>query len=323
MAPHREPFDILGLNADTATVDEINAAFRKLALHCHPDKNPDSRAAEEFSSLKDARDRAIFIVENPTTFSSEDLTAVAVDPVVNWAVSWMTHMTYEIAKSKEAKPIEVDIEVSLEDVYHARTKKVVIGVLRADSGEPFKRTRQVVYVKLIHRGDSLDAVFPMMGDDPPLAILMGFDVWKDMVDVETLPPRSDVIVHVHVKNAFFRRDTVLRSYDLHADVTVSLEGRYVGESFELEHPSGTSLTVEYEGGKDEERQVKVIKGMGLPFQSSSDKGFSRGDMYVFMDPRMPKPADLDLESSAVRDALALLARSKKGSPFGEHFCQLP
>ena len=314
----REPFDILGLNADTAKVDDINAAFRKLALHCHPDKNPHSGAAEEFSNLKDARDRAILFVENTSdafaasAASDASPASAVVDPMVSWAVSWMTRMTYEIAKNKAAaKPVEVDIDVSLEDVYHARTKKVVIGVLRADSGEPFKRTSQVVYVKLIQRGDSLDAVFPGMGDDPPLAILMGFDVWKNMVEVETLPPRSDVIVHVHVKNTtVFRRDAVLRSYDLHADVSVSLEGRYVGETFELKHPSGNPLTVEYEGGKEEERQVKVIKGMGLPFHSN--KKISRGDVYVFMEPRMPKPDDLDMGSSAVREALTLL--SKKGPP---------
>lgn len=289
-------------------MDEIHTAFRKQALHCHPDKNQDS-AAGEFIHLKDARDRAILLAGNPDVSCNGQ----EVDPVVSWAVSWMSHMTYEIAKNKRAKTVEVDIDVTLEDVYHGRTKKVVIGVLRADSGDPFKRTRQIVYVKLIYRGDSLDAVFPGMGDDPPLAILMGFKVWKDMVDVESLPPRSDVIVRIHVRDGVFRRDAVLRPYDLHTDVSVTLEGRYLGAKFEIEHPSGTPSVVEYEGGKEEERQVKVIKGMGLPYYTS-ESNHSRGDAYVFMEPKMPRPEDLDMDSQEVRDALALLANSRKIAP---------
>ena len=134
-----DPFVILGLDQGVAKTEDVNAAFRKLALSCHPDKNPDaSNAAEEFTKLKDARDRALVVIENQNPQANSD----AENPMVNWAVSWMSRMTYEIAKNQEAKPVEVDIVVSLSDVYHARTKKVVISVLRADSGEPFKRTRQ-------------------------------------------------------------------------------------------------------------------------------------------------------------------------------------
>lgn len=321
-----DPFVVLGLDAATATVEEVNASFRRLALASHPDKNPGNQedAAKEFVKLKNARERAVMRLENPHMVLDEDLNKVATmatDPMVNWAVLWMQRMTYEVAKSQEAKPVEVDLEVSLEDVYHARIKKVVLGVLRADSGDPFKRTRQTVYVRLLPKlskygSISLDVIFPAMGDDPPLAILLGFDAWKDMIDDDTLPakPRSDVIVRVHVKpHETFSIDTVLRGCDLQASVAVSIEGRYLGEEFELHHPSGTAVVVEYDAkrAEKEEKQVHVLKEMGLPFVSDSGSK-SHGDLYVFMEPKMP--VTLDLDDPRVRDALALLGARKNAFP---------
>ena len=47
-------YELLGLNRD-ASDDDIKKAYRKMAMKYHPDRNPDSKEAEEkFKEIKEA-----------------------------------------------------------------------------------------------------------------------------------------------------------------------------------------------------------------------------------------------------------------------------
>lgn len=52
---YTDPFATLGL-PPTASKAEAKAAFRKLALKCHPDVDPSPSAASRFSEIKRATD---------------------------------------------------------------------------------------------------------------------------------------------------------------------------------------------------------------------------------------------------------------------------
>src|SRR3989337_4429695 len=53
MATKRDYYEILGVNKN-ASADEIKAAYRKLAMQYHPDRNKSPDAEEKFKELSEA-----------------------------------------------------------------------------------------------------------------------------------------------------------------------------------------------------------------------------------------------------------------------------
>ena len=360
-----DPFAALGLDACTCrSAEEVNSAFRRLALRFHPDKQRGclggdaDASADEFRRISTARDRALkLLAERDGCSTLGDLlsmlrTSASVfagaaaakaqqrtatkaptqtpssqtspkDPDASDAsdasgqapqasaepgpVDWAVYVANRLVSCTRARTLQMDLDVSLEDIYKGSTKRLGISVLRAVQPGPFSRVRQEIIVPL--SGDALEHRFDGVGDDAPAA-MMGI-----LSGAEAVRRRGDVVVRIRpLPHDVFSVDQIISPLDLQATLHVSLLHHYLGGKLALRHLSGETLEVEYEGcccssdgerdgGDGQYRQVKVYKGYGLPDSTRS----VRGDLYVFLVLRLPKLSADDARDEGVRAALERLS----------------
>jgi len=66
-----QAFEILGLDKENSSADEINKAFRKLGIKYHPDVNKDPDAEKKFKEINEAKTVALDFLENPGKYNPQ------------------------------------------------------------------------------------------------------------------------------------------------------------------------------------------------------------------------------------------------------------
>jgi hypothetical protein len=311
-----DPFAVLGLDACRVDEETVRAAFRRAALSAHPDKQQQgpggSRRTHDIGGLVDARDRALALVASRSRDEADGRVALLI---------WLAHA---VLSRDRAIPIDIAVDATLADLYEARVKRIVISVLRVP--HLFKRTQQVLHVRTAApsrdaAADSAPVVLRRMGDDAPADVLLG----------RRTAPRGDVRVHLRLivdPRDDVVPDTVICPCDLHARAGVSIRGRYLGERVRVRLPNGggmhsvhSSVVADYDGTAagaagaaaeaddiSNSRQVRVFPGKGLPYLSGKPGTpiAGRGDLYVFLEVRLPRAPRLD-DPEVIR-ALDVLSR---------------
>lgn len=335
-----DPFATLGLDASTCcSGEEVNSAFRRLALRFHPDKQcyeNTTASADEFRRISAARDRALqLLAERDGCKSLGDILTMLRASASAWArkaaaqavpeqrqqqdaqhgpgpVDWAVYIANRLVSCTRARTLQMDLDATLEDIYKGSAKRLGISVLRAQPGcePPYSRVRQEIILPL--SGDVLEHRFDRAGDDAPAA-LMGV-----LAGADAMQRRGDVVVRVRPQpHDVFSVDQIISPLDLHATVHVSLFQHYIGGRFTLPLLSGETIEVEYEGAAADDagdirascerdgqyRQVKVYRGLGLPDSTRR----VRGDLYVFLVLRLPKLTADDTRTDGVRAALERLS----------------
>jgi hypothetical protein len=208
-----------------------------------------------------------------------------VDAVIRW---FLTAYSAAMSGGCQAEDVCIDLNVTLDDVYFSRVKKVVIGVMRWDAVTArLARVQQAVFVVLGERREQ--HMFRGFGDDPPGLWLILLRAVKG-----TLVGRGDVVVRVKVMpHTFYRIDTVYSIFDIHADIDVSPIDHYYGRDVVLPHFQGADISARYMRG----RSVHVERGRGLPAESGR-----RGDLYVYFNLKLPHLSDEHLNLDSVKSA---------------------
>ena len=306
-----DAFSLLELDRESADEAAVQSAFRRLALSAHPDKAGGDVGF--FAALSDARARALAAIRlRPTT-----------QDVLVWSASdWAVYIAYEALRATAAPDLEVDLKVTLDDLYHGRTKRVVFSVMRADraskgSERPYKKKTLLVRLvspsrdRAVADGDAIR--FEGAGNDPPSALLGAPGRRGDVVVRVRLHTGITGVTGIPASSSScaMRPDTVLWPCDLHASVELPFSARYRGAEVRLPHPGGRDAVVRYvgqwsspdDGDGCETRQVRVLEGWGLPYRPEGRATALRGDLYVFMDVRLPSIAARSEEAERALDVL--------------------
>lgn len=155
-------YELLGIPND-ATVLEIRAAYKKLALQYHPDKNPDcdKQTFESihlaYSVLRDKESRAKYdtmLKETMDMHNNEDSSSRqdAMDTLVSYFMDVMMKQMDSLKKGVKGSrsrhdpkfDLVLSIDVTLEELYRGDVKKLVARVKRDDIW-----TKKNIYINLL------------------------------------------------------------------------------------------------------------------------------------------------------------------------------
>ena len=285
---------MLGLNR-SASGEDIRAAYKRLCLQYHPDKNKSDDAAAQFLKVREAyqilgdvkarRDYDALLEvdrgQNAELFNFlMNLLKTQLDVFLKQAEAAKAQQPNKYgAQRQDALPpdINLSIDASLDDLYRGAVRKMQVKVLRENSLTPIN-----IGVSLTDFWEP--AIFERAGDNC----------------------LADIIVSINpIEHNRILIDRILKTYDLSIELPISLSSLYMGYNHTIDFLAGSELVIERPGG-DPSNLMLRLDGYGLPY----DGGDNRGALYVFFYLTLPKQVP---DTKAVHDILAEYFRRE-----GEH-----
>lgn len=274
--------ETLGLSKK-ATRKEIRTAYQRLALIHHPDKNGGNKDGmfyeinESYNALmsilsmtsKDEIDASIH-----TEFQWGALFDMALNQIQTCLNSKLKKQRCRVPHIRRSKTLHATLNVSLEDIYNAKIKKLKVSIL----GWPHYKENmlhEVIYISLLNVKD--------------------YYMFKGKGDYITCDKRGDLCINVNIeKHPFFKYDARMWPNDLFVDYDMSLLEYYNRKFLAFSHLDGSVIDVEYDSGQI----VSIVHGKGLPYIDDESDKTKRGDLYVFFKlslPSIEKPMPDDLK----------------------------
>lgn len=314
---YRQYLKHLGLDANASKAD-IKAAFKKLALQVHPDKNNNATTStEEFQKVKEAYD--FLMNHDPPNMSCDDGNGDGSDNPLDTAWAKMvdillSHVTEAMKRTKEMKreekrsekkerrrhksrpstsdeeesqvnqhpkppPLDITMSVTLDELYHAKVKKLLIKIKGPNNGE---LQQEELYVSLFAYKPTY--TFKNKGDYVP----------------NSKTTRGDINVHLRIEpHDLVQPDRILNPYDLYIEMDITLAEYYSRRYLALPYFDGLIEVTDLEPGK----KCSVLKHKGLPFYNQERDEDTRGDLYIYYNLTLPRFKD-DIVPPDVKEVLS-------------------
>lgn len=268
-------YEVLGVNPKS-TEAEIRKAYKKLALKYHPDKfigneNLFKNINEAYHVLNDPEKRRIYdgirecnfneYLGSNGTFNIKD--------ILNILIILLTKITQNTHK-KIDKHITICIDVNLEDIYKAETKKIVITTKKIN-GQTITKN---IYIPLANLQDKY--IFENQGDEISECTL------------------NNIIVKLNVKpHDYVKRDTILYEYDLFIEESMNLYEYYSGIDRYVDFfDEKLHIQKKRDISSSEFSIVYRIDNKGLPYIDNDEE--KRGNLYIYF--RLQLPHYIDCET---------------------------
>lgn len=263
-------YSVLGLN-EGESIENVKKRYKKLALKYHPDKNANSDY-KEFQKIKEAYENIMSNKSNNThSLYNTNFNTNTFNSIIGTFYSFYTYAMAVLNKN-----IELDIKVSLEDVYYHNIKKLVVKVKRNGTFAYID-----LYISLISHTDVF--IFEEMGDDFPF-IIKG-------------KKRSDVVIKVYViDDPIVKYSNIVNKHDIYIDKYIDLYEYLYTSSFDVVFFQ-ENINIEFEK-KD---KVFIINNKGLPYIEHGE--IKRGDLYVYLHINIEPKNEMYMNDIKLKEAI--------------------
>jgi len=288
-------YKILGL-AENATFEQIRKKYKKLALLHHPDKNPQSsidfsQIQEAYSVLSDPMRRRVYDMMHCDTKESFDHFYTL---FMTWACIALTYKklfrrVHNNPHVYRVKPnVEIFKRVTLDEIYAGR--KISVSFQRdVFTNDEIRSAGETVDISLV--GYKKEYVFPGMGHAYKKSDII-MENGQVRIDDTILYSLAIITLDVIPRDDITVTD-IISPYDLEIHVPIDFVD-YINGKHLYCNVLGRSIDTWYMGG---EPCITTCENQGLPIYENDTGDLKRGDIYVFLDLKLPNPRQI----SALRD----------------------